>query len=194
VGEFFTSFDDAWSHFLRRTGPLEDFFAQFPEEDDAELEGWVVEPVPAIKAAAAELQRELARFDWLVPVPAHFLHVWLALSERIGDGSRRWEEVERFPVTYARVNCFHTAVVVEVAELRRLVVGTPNDVPQFLPHMTLAVVRGSPAPGALRDVLVPLRDAVCGEQMVAEVTRVRFPAARTTVFRPWTVEQVVPLG
>jgi hypothetical protein len=185
VVELFTSFDDAWNHFTRRAGPLEDFFADFAEEEDAELEGWLVEPAPAIKAAAAELQEELAHFDWLVPVAAHFLHVWLGLSEG----------VERFPVTYARVNCFHTAVVVEVApELRRLVVGTPNDLPTFLPHMTLAVVRGAPAPGPLRDALVPLRDAVCGEHVVAKVIRVRFPAARTTVFRRWTVEQVVLLS
>jgi hypothetical protein len=195
VVELFTSFDDAWSEFMRRAGPLEDFFADFAEEDDAELEGWLVEPAPAIKAAAAELQEELAHFDWLVPVPAHFLHVWLVLSERIGDGWQQWENVERFPVTYARVNCFHTAVVVEVAsELRRLVVGTPNDLPTFLPHMTLAVVRGAPAPGPLRDALVPLRNAACGEHVVAEAIRVRFPAARATVFRPWTIEQVVLLS
>ena len=180
---------------MRRAGPLEDFFADFAEEGDAELEGWLVEPASAVKAAAVALQKELAHFDWLVPVPAHFLHVWLGLSQRIGDGWQQWHDVERFPVTYARVNCFHAAVVVEVgSELRRLVVGTSNDLPTFLPHMTLAVVRGAPTPDSLREALVPIRDAVCGEHVVAEGIRVRFPAARTTVFRPWTVEQVVPLG
>jgi hypothetical protein len=194
VGDFFTSFDDAWSHFSQRSEPLEDFYAEFPEDRSAHLEGWLVEPTPAIKDGAVEIQRELSHFDWLVPIPPHFLHIWVGVRERIGDAWRGWHEVEHFAATYARVNCFHSAVVVEVAgEMRRLVAGTPNDAPIFLPHMTLAVVRRPASPDGLREALRPLRDSVLGEQIVCEAKLVRFPAARATLFRPWTVEQVVSL-
>ena len=194
MGEFFTSFADAWSHFSERAELLEDFYADFPEDEAAVLDGWLVEPTPAIKSAAGEIQQELARFDWLVPIPRHFLHVWVGDRERIGDAWHGWGEVDGFAASYARVNCFHSAVVVEVeGAWRRLVAGTPNDAPTFLPHLTVAVVQRPHAPGELRDVLRALREVTLGEQQVREVARVRFPAARTTLFRPWTVEQVVSL-
>jgi len=194
VGELFTTFDDAWSQFSQRSEPLEDFYADFPEDRSAFLEGWLVEPAPAIKRAAAEIQRELAQFDWLVPIPPHFLHVAIGLREHIGEAWRGWGDVEHFSATYARVNCFHSAVVVEVeGALRRLVAGTPNDVPTFLPHMTVAVVGQPRAPDGLRERLGQLRESVLGEQSVRDAKLVRFPAARTTLFRPWTVEQVVAL-
>ena len=196
MGEFFSSFDDAWAHFLRREEPLEDFFADFPEDTSAVLEGWLVEPPPEVKTAALEIQRELADSDWLVPIPAHFLHVAIGLRQHIGDAWEGWHEIEPFGVAYARVNCFHSAVVVEVAgaEMRRFVAGTPNDLPTFLPHVTVAVVREPRPPGRLRDVLGRVRESVLGEQIVREATLVRFPAARTTLFPPWTIEQVVSLG
>jgi hypothetical protein len=196
VGDFFTSFDDAWSHFTSRSEPLEDFFADFPEDRSVFLEGWLVEPQPAIKTAVVEIQRELSDFDWLVPIPPHFLHVWIGLCERIGDAWRGWLEVEPFSTTYRRVNCFHSAVVVEVegTGMRRLVVGTPNDLPTFLPHMTVAVVREPRPPQELREVLGRLRESILGDEIVREAKLARFPAARTTLFRPWTVEQVVSLG
>jgi 2'-5' RNA ligase len=195
LGEFFTSFDDAWSHFCRRSEALEDFYADFPEESGAVLEGWVVEPSAEVRDAAVGIQRDLSDLDWLDPIPPHFLHVWIGVRERIGDAWRVWSALEAFPVTFARVNCFHTAVVVEVeGPLRRLVAGTPNDAPTFLPHLTVAVVREPSPPDRLRDLVTPLRELVLGEQDVLEVELVRFPAARSTLFRPWTVEQVVPLG
>ena len=142
MGAFFSSFDEAWSFFLGRTEPLEDFFAEFPDDDDACVKGWMVEPPAEIKAAAHRLQEALAQVTWLVPVPDHFLHVAIGLSDRIGDVAEEWEDLEAFPITYANVNCFHAAVVVEVeGPMSQLVAGTPYDDSTFLPHMTLAVAR-----------------------------------------------------
>ncbi len=194
MGAFFSSFDGAWSFFLGRTEPLEDFFAEFPDDDDAWAEGWLVEPPAEIKAAAQRLQVALAQFTWLFPVPDHFLHVWIALSDRIGDAAEKWEDLEAFPITYANVNCFHAAVVVEVeGPMQQLVAGTPYDDSTFLPHMTLAVTREPAPPAELRDVLASVREAALGRQVVGELTCVRFPAGRSTLFRPWSVERLVSL-
>jgi hypothetical protein len=196
VGELFSSFEESWRYFLQRTEPLEGFFDDFPDDEDAFLEGWLVEPSDEVKEAAKPIQGSLSRFPWLSPVPDHFLHVWIGLGHRIGDAWEGWRELESFPVEYARVNCFHAAVVVEVSggPLRQLVAGTPNDLPTFLPHMTVAVTREPASPEPLRDVLMPLRDTVLGRQVVGELKRVRFPAGRRTLYRPWSEEQLVPLG
>jgi hypothetical protein len=194
MGDLFSSFDEAWSYFLVRTKPLEDFFAEFPEDDGAYLEGWLVEPSDALKAAARPLQESLARFPWLFIVPDHFLHVAIGLSSRIGGAADEWESIEAFPISYANVNCFHAAVVVEVdGPMRRLVAGTPYDHPTFLPHMTIAVAREPAPPAELRDVLTSLRHTELGSQLVGELTCVRFPAGRSTLYRPWSVERLVPL-
>lgn len=194
MGELFTSVDDAWSFFLRRAEPLEDFFEDFSEDEDSFLEGWVVEPPAHVKLAAGSIQSALSHLSWLVPVPDHFLHVWTGLRDRIGDVWEGWQEIEAFSVAYTRVNVFHSAVVVEVeGPMRSLVAGTPNDLPTFLPHLTIAVTREPHAPGELRDALVPLRDSLLGEQVVREVKLVRFPAGRRTLLRPWTVQQLVSL-
>lgn len=189
---FFTSFDEAWGFFVRRTEPLEVFYEDFSEDEDSYLEGWVVEPPPPVKTAAAEVQARLSHLDWLVPVPDHFLHIWIGSVERIGDVWKRWKDIEPFSVEYTRINCFHSAVVVEVEGAARLLVeGTPNDGPSFLPHMTLAVTREPGTPSELREALLPLRESVREAQIVAEAKHVRFPAARTTLFRPWTVQRLV---
>jgi hypothetical protein len=195
LGDLFTSFEDAWAAFLTRDEPLEDFFDQFPNDDEHVIEGWLVEPSPSIKAAATDLQMQLARVDSLVAIPDDFLHVWIGTRELIGSGWRAWSDMEHVAISYARVNCFHTAVVVELdSTVRRLVVGTRNDVPTFLPHLTIAVVREPSAPEPFRQVLRPLRDARLGSQDVQEVKLVRVPASKTTVLRPWTVLQTVAFG
>jgi hypothetical protein len=195
VGEFFSSFDDAWASFLTRDEPLESFYDQFPDDPDHVLSGWLVEPSPEVKASALELQDRLRGINWLDPTPEHFLHTWIGLDSRIGEASRGWAELPRFRATYPRVNCFHTAVVVEVGgSFRELVAGTPNDVPTYLPHLTVAVVREPTAPGELRDLLVPLRDSGFGEHDVDDVTLVSFPCGRTTVYQPWTVLRRQPLA
>lgn len=195
MGELFSSFEEAWRCFLERRDPLEGFFDEFPDDESSFLEGWLVEPSDEIKAAAGPIQEKLSRFPWLLPVPDHFLHVWIGLGERIGDGWQRWTELEPVEVGYARLNCFHAAIVIEVAgPLRQLVEGTPNDLPTFLPHMTVAVTREPASPEPLREVLAPVRETVLGSEVVREVKRVRFPAARTTLYRPWSVEHLVSLG
>jgi hypothetical protein len=195
MAELFSSFEEAWRYFLERRDPLEGFFHEFPDDEGSFLEGWLVEPSDEIKAAAGPIQEELSRFPWLFPVPDHFLHVWIGLREQIGDGWQQWNELGPLEVEYARPNCFHAAVVIEVAgPLRQLVKGTPNDLPTFLPHMTVAVTREPASPAPLREVLAPVRETVLGSEVVREVKRVRFPAARTTLFRPWSVEHLVSLG
>ena len=159
------------------------------------LEGWIVEPPPDVKAVAASVQERLREFDWLQLVPEHFLHVWLGGPERLGMAPQRWPGVHRFEVTYGGPNCFHDAVVLEVtAPMRQLVAGTKNDVPTFLPHLTVAVTRAEHEPRALRAVLSGLRGGVRERQNVSEATLVRFPSARSRLFQPWEVLETVRLG
>src|ERR671919_2528087 len=114
MGEFFTSFEDAWTSFLTRDDPLESFYDQFPDDPDHVFSGWLVEPATEVKASALALQERLAHIGWLDPTPEHFLHTWIGLHSRVGEASRRWADIPRFQATYERVNCFHTAVVLEV--------------------------------------------------------------------------------
>jgi hypothetical protein len=159
------------------------------------FEGWIVEPAPDVKAAAARVQERLREFEWLQLIPEHFLHVWLGVPERLGTAPQRWPGVDRFEVTYGGPNCFHDAVVLEVtAPMRQLVAGTKNDVPTFLPHLTVAVMRAEHEPRALREVLSGLRGGVRERQDVSEAKLVRFPAARSTLFQPWEVLETVRLG
>ena len=58
-------------------------------------------------------------------------------------GSRR--NSSSFEAVFRRINCFHSAVVVEVEAptLRRFVAGTEADTAAFLPHMTIGVTERS---------------------------------------------------
>jgi hypothetical protein len=159
------------------------------------FEGWIVEPPPDVKAAVASMQDRLRNFEWLQPVPEHFLHVWIGVPERLGKAPQRWPGISRFEITYGGPNCFHTAVVLEVtAPIRQLVAGTENDVPTFLPHLTVAVTRVEHEPRELRDVLSTLRGSVREGQTVSEAKLVRFPSAKSTLFQPWQVLETVGLG
>ena len=180
MGRLFTSYDEAWEFFLGRHEPLESFYAALPADDDAVLDGWFIEPSADVKQRAAALQRAFAHLDWLAPVPGHLLHVTLP-----GPISGPPVEIE-----YRRVNCFHEAIFVEVhaPELSRAG-GAP-----FLPHLTLALARRPHDPGPLRDVLIPLRDAWVGRQVVTEILRCRIPIGRCTVLQPWTVDARVTLS
>jgi hypothetical protein len=178
VGTDFESFADAWAAFLARTEPLEGFYEEFRGAAfDGEV--WVIAPTPEVKRAALRVQGELERFDFLELVPHHFLHVSVApvLVDNLGTTGA-------IDLTYARVNCFHTAVVAEV-EAPALHALDPN--PRFLPHMTLAVVRRPEAPGELRGVLEPLRDTTFGSQRVKEVVRIHVELSRERGLQPWTV-------
>jgi hypothetical protein len=159
------------------------------------LEGWIVEPGLEVKAAVASIQDSLRRFDWIELVPEHFLHVWLGVPERLGEAPQRWRELAPFEVCYPRPNCFHSAVVIEVTPpMRRLVAGTQNDLPEFLPHMTIAVTRAEHPAEELRDELTQLRETDVGAETVGETKLVRFPAAQSTLFQAWEVVETVPLG
>jgi hypothetical protein len=159
------------------------------------LDGWIVEPAQGVKAAAGNVQESLRGFDWLDLVPEHFLHVWLGIPQRLDDAPEvLWPELGPFEIGYGRPNCFHSAVVVEVTgPIRQLVAATKNDVPEFLPHMTLAVTRTEHDAAELRAVLMRLRDTQLGPQTVGETKLVRFPAAQSTLFQPWEVVESVRL-
>jgi 2'-5' RNA ligase len=120
--------------------------------------------------------------------------------------------MEAFDVSYRRLTCFHSAVVVEVegggprALVTRLVdsgywqelptEGAMRPVPleTFLPHMTLGVVNRPSDPAPLREALVQLRGAELGRQRVEEATLCLMPASRTTILEPWDVVGSVPFG
>jgi hypothetical protein len=174
---------------------LERFYDQFPTDEHSLAEAWIVEPSPEVKAVVTSFQASLDRFDWIELVPEHFLHVALGLAECLGAAPERYPEVAPFEVRYPRPNCFHSAVVVEVTPpMRRLVAGTMNDLPEFLPHMTIAVTRVEHSAEALRDELTRLRETDFGAQTVGEAKLVRFPAAQSTLFQPWEVVETVRLG
>jgi hypothetical protein len=100
-----------------------------------------------------------------------------------------------FDVGYGGPNCFHSAVVLEVTDpIRRLVEDTETDLPEFLPHMTIAVTRTEHEPDELREILRTMRGSVAEKQTVDRVKRVCFPAARSTLFAPWSVLETAALG
>jgi hypothetical protein len=171
VSARYESFDDAWSDFLARDDYLEDFFA---ESAAAEVDTWCIVPPPAVKLAALQLQSELERFDFLTLLPHDYLHVTIPAP------------VGAVELTYARVNCFPTAVVVEVGGLEAA--------PSFLPHLTLAITTRAAPPDELRTVVEALRETFLGRQEVEESIRVSFPLSRERLFEPWTVHERVPVG
>ncbi len=182
MGEWFTSFDDAWSSFLARTEPLETFFDEFPDDPSSVAEGWLIVPPPEIKQEAMSLQAELEGIPGIVAVPEHFFHVWLRGEH--GPDLEQLLELGPFSMTLARLNCFHTAVVAEVdwPGLERL------DAPDtFLPHLSLAYVARPIGAQPVREALVPVRELSLGTFIVDELVRVRLPAGRTSVLQPWTV-------
>jgi 2'-5' RNA ligase len=195
LGAFFRSYDEAWESFLAREEPLEWLFGDFPEDESFVADVWLIEPSPNIKKAAARLQRHLDRFPWLAPVPEHFLHVSLGEAAVLEQALNRWAGSGSFEIRYERVNCFHSAVVVEAhsPRLHDLVEGTTLDPRTFLPHLTIAVTREEHEPDDLRSVLIPLRDLELGRATATEATRARVPAARSTVLCPWEVVEKVRL-
>jgi 2'-5' RNA ligase len=176
LGEYFDSFEEAWSFFLERAEPLEDFFEEFTGGAFVG-EAWLIVPSPEIKRAALAVQSELEALDWLTLVPHHFLHVSLTM-----DAASAFDEPVE--LEYARVGCFHTAVVVEV-DSPQLHALDPH--PKFLPHMTVAVVTGTSRVDELREILAAHRDDAFGTQRVDEIVRVWVELSREHVFEPWTV-------
>ena len=195
MGRLFTSFDEAWEYFLGRVEPLEWFFGQFPDDEDFVAEGWVIVPPVEIKQAALRVQQALAALEWLALVPEHILHVWLGIAASTGGRPRELRHSGGFDAVYRRVNCFHSAVVVEVEapQLHDLIAGTQVDSATVLPHMTIGITRKEHDPTQLRTALLPLRNVELGAGEVTQLTHVRFPAAQTALLQPWTVIETVPL-
>lgn len=222
----FTSFEEAWGFFLDRGDPLEDFFAQFPDEEVLLL-GWLIridqQLIPAVRA----VQAAFSHLEWVVPQPEHFLHTWLGggaflrrrptaheVASAVQQAERSWKSASVFGVTYHRINCFHTAVVVEVegegprALVEKLVeddywgkVQIEGALPlpgagmeTYLPHLTIGCVRGANDPGPLREALIPLRASELGGQRVSEACLCLMPASQTTILSPWEVVGRLPLG
>ena len=171
MATLYESFDAAWSDFLARDDYLEDFFAQGIA---GEVDAWWIVPPPAVKLAALRLQAELERFDFLTLLPHDYLHV--SVPAPVGAAE----------LTYARVNCFPTAVVVEVSGL--------DATSTMLPHLTLAITTRAAPPDELRAALEPLRETVLGRQRVEESIRVSFPLSRERLFEPWTAHERVPVA
>jgi hypothetical protein len=101
-----------------------------------------------------------------------------------------------FEAVYRNVNCFHSAVVVEVeaGQLCNVVAGTQVDASTFLLHMTIGVTREEHDPKDLRCALLPMRNIKLGVGEVTELTHIRFPSAQTTLLQPWTVIEKVSLS
>jgi hypothetical protein len=178
VGDYFTSFDDAWRAFVSRTEPLESFYDEFTGGAfDGDV--WVIQPSLEVKRAALRVQGELEQLDFLELVPHHFLHVSVPDAALADLGTTGVIELE-----YTRVNCFHTAVVAEVdaSALRAL-----DPRPTFLPHMSLAYVTRPAAPSELRGVLELLRETTFGRQCVEEVLRVHVELSRESGLQAWTI-------
>ena len=192
MGRLFTSYDEAWSFFLGREEPLEDFFVEFPEAP-AWLDVWLLLPSERLADEVAELQLELTGLDGLRPVPRHFLHVSVAHDGGTGPPPL----IGAVEAMVGPVTCFHEAVVLEVhaerlPELARHL--DPGREPAtFLPHLSVAYVEGRPDPAAIRDALEPLRSRRPIGERFREVTRCLVPASRTTILDPWRVVETAPL-
>ena len=90
MGRFFTSFDEAWRFFLDRQEYLEDFFATFREQDSSLL-GWLLRLDDDLLPAVQTARQAFSHFDWITPVPDHFLHTWIgavSLGSRVPLGGR----------------------------------------------------------------------------------------------------------
>lgn len=220
----FTSFDEAWRFFLNRKEKLADFFAPFPQEETFLL-GWLIQLDDALVPAVQQAKDALLQFDWITPQPDHFLHTWLggvALAPRrptrdeigfaLERAERAWATADGFNVSYGPINCFHSAIVVEVEGdgprtlVSKLIeTGYWNDLPiegalpgvpieTFLAHLTIGTVKKPSDPAPLRDVLARLREARLGRQRITRASLCVIPASRTTILDPWEVVGSVVLG
>lgn len=198
-GPLFTSFEEAWAEFLVRDEPLEDFVAEFPEDEEY-LTVWHAPPGPAAKEEAAVVQRALDGLEGLRLTPPHWLHVSLGLGreddlERVRD---RLRGAVAFEAEYGPATCFHEAIVLEVrgetfAELARAV-EPDRDLAIFLPHVSIAYTDGRPSPGPIRDRLLPLRDRPPVRERVSEIELCVVPIARDALLSPWRTLRAVSLG
>jgi 2'-5' RNA ligase len=199
VGEFFTSFDDAWAYFLARAEPLESFWDELSDDRAATVRGWLIVPPEEVKLKARELQDSFRELDWIAPVPDHFLHLWLGATQEldVDAAARAWADVAPFSIVYRRANCFHDAAIVEAhtqgvpALVER---GFPAaDLVLLLPHMSIGYMRRAEAADRLRAALRPFREVELGTGVAAEVLLCDIPVAKSTFLQRWRIVGSVKL-
>jgi 2'-5' RNA ligase len=200
IGRWFESYDEAWSYFLARETPLEDFWSVLPEPDGSVLAGWLIEPPPDVKDAVRDLLTRLGAVDRVAAVPQHFLHIWIhgiahdppaeRLSELVDAARAIWGGQRSCEIALRHANCFHDAAVVEAhtdGVPRLLAALNPDaDLRIALPHMTVGYLR-SPSAAAMREALEEFRGEEFGSFQADNVRLCLIPIARSRFMSPWKV-------
>ena len=203
IGRLFESYDEAWSYFLSRETPLEDFWSGLPERDGSVLAGWLIEPPPQAKDTVHDLLARMGEVEGVVAAPRHFLHIWIAgvaldpTPERVTalvDVAREaWSEQRSFDIALRRANCFHDAAVVEAhtdGVPGLLAALDPDaDLRVALPHLTVGYLR-SPSLASMRDALEDFRDGEFASFNADSVRLCLIPIGRSTFTRPWQLAGV----
>lgn len=206
IGKWFESYDEAWTYFLTRETPLEDFRAILPERDGSILALWLIEPSPQVKDAVHDLLARLGELERVAVVPEHFLHISIhgvahdpapsRVTELLDEAREIWAEEPCCEIVLRHANCFHDAAVVEAhteGVPRLLAALNPDaDLRVVLPHMTVAYLH-SPSVVSLRDALKEFRGREFGSFHAASVRLCLVPNARSTFLRPWEVAGTQPL-
>jgi 2'-5' RNA ligase len=206
IGRWFESYDEAWSYFLARETPLEDFWSALPEPDGSILAGWLIEPPPQIKDAVRDLLARLGAVDGVAAVPPHFLHIWIhgiahdpphePISELVDAAREAWAEQRSSQISLRHANCFRDAAVVEAhtdGVPRLLAALNPDaDLRIALPHMTVGYLR-SPSVASVREALAGFRGEEFGSFQADTVHLCLIPIARSTFMSPWKVAAALPL-
>ena len=199
MGRLFHSFHEIWAHFVARDEPLENFVGGLPDDPRAAVAVWLVPVSAEGRRGLVRVRERLAGFDWLRPLPDHFLHVTVAglgfvepetdVSTLVEGGRECLRGLAPFRLTFPRLNCFHEAVVAEAESdgLHEAGRRLRGDVGLFLPHLSLAYTTAPRPPGELRKALLPMRDTPLGEHDVREIQLCVVPASKTTILEPWTV-------
>jgi 2'-5' RNA ligase len=203
IGRLFESYDEAWSYFLSRETPLEDFWSVLPERDGSVLAGWLIDPPPQVKDAVHDLVARLEEVEGVVAVPEYFLHIWIAgvaldptperVTALVDTAHEAWSRQGSFDIALRHSNCFHDAAVVEAhtdGVPRLLAALDPDaDLRVALPHMTVGYLR-SPSAASLRDALDDFRDCEFASFTADSVQLCLIPIARSTFTRPWDLAGV----
>jgi 2'-5' RNA ligase len=203
IGRLFESYDEAWSYFLSRETPLDDFWSALPERDGSVLAGWLIEPPAQVKDAMDDLLARLGEVEGVVATPKHFLHIWIAgvaldptperVTALVHTAREAWSGQGSFDIALRAANCFHDAAVVEAhtdGVPRLLAALDPDaDLRVALPHMTVGYLR-SPSAASMRDALDDFRDREFASFKADNVRLCLIPIARSTFTRPWDLAGV----
>jgi 2'-5' RNA ligase len=206
IGKWFESYDEAWTYFLTRETPLEDFRTVLPERDGSILAVWLIEPPPQVKDAVHGLLARLREVEDVAVVPQNFLHISIhavahdpdpsRVRELLDEAREIWAEEPRCEIVLRHANCFHDAAVVEAHTEgipRLLAALNPDaDLRVALPHMSVAYLQ-SPSIVSMRNALKEFRDREFGSFHAASVRLCLIPIARSAFLCPWEVAGTQPL-